>query len=163
MNNKYHFSGRMIFIFLLFFGVFAFAQTGVKIKYYTGTEQGFNVSSSGKLYFSGDNLLVKSEATSTETSIPVSIIQKITFTDEVLATQEIGANKSNLQLYPNPSTNYIRIKSEYKSLAVKIYSTSGQLVLSGNYRSDEDINVSKLNSCVYLVQANGVTIKFIKK
>lgn len=163
MNNNYHFFSKVSFIFLMFIGVFTFAQTGVKIKYYTGTEQGFNVSSSGKLYFSGDNLLVKSEANSTETSIPVSIIQKITFTDEVLATQEIGANKSNLQLYPNPSTNYIRIKSESKSLTVKIYSTSGQLVLSGNYKSDEDINVYKFNAGVYLVQANGVTIKFIKK
>ena len=148
---------------MLILSIFAYSQTDVKIKYYTGTEQGFNVSASGKLYFSGDNLLVKPEATSTETSIPVSIVQKITFTDEVLATQEIGANKSNLQLYPNPSTNYIRIKSESKSLAVKIYSTSGQLIISGNYKSDEDINVSKLNAGVYLIQANGVTIKFIKK
>jgi hypothetical protein len=163
MNNKYHFSGRMIFIFLLFFGVFTFAQTGVKIKYYTGTEQGFNVSSSGKLYFSGDNLLVKPEANSTETSIPVSIIQKITFTDEVLSTQNVGLNKNNLQLYPNPSTDYIRIKSEAKSLDVKIYSLEGKLVVSGTYKSDEDINISKLNAGVYLVQANGVTIKFIKK
>lgn len=147
----------------MFAGVFGFAQTGVKIKYYTGTEQGFNVSASGKLYFSGDNLLVKPEANSTETSIPVSIIQKITFTDEVLATQNVGLNKSNLQLYPNPSTDYIRIKSEAKSLDVKIYNLEGKLVVSGTYKSDEDINVSKLNAGVYLVQANGVTIKFIKK
>lgn len=163
MNNNYHFFSKVSFIFLMFVGVFGFAQTGVKIKYYTGTEQGFNVSASGKLYFSGDNLLVKPEANSTETSIPVSIIQKITFTDEVLATQNVGLNKSNLQLYPNPSTDYIRIKSEAKSLDVKIYSLEGKLVVSGTYKSDEDINVSKLNAGVYLVQANGVTIKFIKK
>ncbi|WP_379966168.1 T9SS type A sorting domain-containing protein [Epilithonimonas sp. UC225_85] len=163
MNNNYHFFSKVSFIFLMFVGVFTFAQTGVKIKYYTGTEQGFNVSASGKLYFSGDNLLVKSEANATETSIPVSIIQKITFTDEVLATQNIGLNKSNLQLYPNPSTDYIRIKSEVKSLDVKIYSLEGKLLVSGTYKSDEDINVSKLNAGVYLVQANGVTIKFIKK
>ena len=147
----------------MFVGFLGFAQTGVKIKYYMGTEQGFNVSASGKLYFSGDNLLVKSEANSTETSIPVSIIQKITFTDEVLATQNVGLNKSNLQLYPNPSTDYIRIKSEAKSLVVKIYNLEGKLVVSGTYKSDEDINVSKLNAGVYLVQANGVTLKFIKK
>ncbi|MCD9856084.1 T9SS type A sorting domain-containing protein [Epilithonimonas sp. JDS] len=163
MNNNYHFFSKVCFIFLMFAGVFGFAQTGVKIKYYTGTEQSFNVSPSGKLYFSGDNLLVKTEANSTETSIPVSIIQKITFTDEVLATQNVGLNKSNLQLYPNPSTDYIRIKSEAKSLDVKIYNLEGKLVVSGTYKSDEDINVCKLNAGVYLVQANGVTLKFIKK
>lgn len=162
MNNNYHFLSKVSFIFLMFVGVFGFAQTGVKIKYYTGTEQNFNVLASGKLYFSGDNLLVKSEANSTETSIPVSIIQKITFTD-VLATQEVGANKNNLKLYPNPSTNYIRIKSDAKSLDVKIYNIDGKLVVLGTYKSDEDINVSKLNAGVYLVQANGVTVKFIKK
>ena len=107
--------------------------------------------------------MVKPEANSTETSIPVSIIQKITFTDEVLATQNVGLNKNNLQLYPNPSTDYIRIKSKAKSLDVKIYNLEGKLVVSGNYISDEDINVSKLNAGVYLVQANGVTLKFIKK
>ncbi|WDF47854.1 T9SS type A sorting domain-containing protein [Chryseobacterium sp. KACC 21268] len=163
MNNNYHFFSKVSFILLMFAGVFGFAQTGVKIKYYTGTEQGFNVSASGKLYFSGDNLLVKPEANSTETSIPVSVIQKITFTDEVLATENVGLNKSNLQLYPNPSTDYIRIKSEAKYLDVKIYNLEGKLLVSGTYKSDEDINVSKLNAGAYLVQANGVTIKFIKK
>ena len=163
MNNNYHIFSKVSFIFLMFASVFGFAQTGVKIKYYTGTEQGFNVSASGKLYFSGDNLLVKSEANSTETSIPVSIIQKITFTDEVLATHNVGLNKSNLQLYPNPSTDYIRIKSEAKSLDVKIYNLEGKLLVSGTYKSDEDINASKLNAGIYLVQANGVTLKFIKK
>ncbi len=163
MNSNYHFFSKVYFVFLMFAGVFTFAQTGVKIKYYTGTEQGFNVTASGKLYFSGDNLLVKPEATSTETSIPVSIIRKITFTDEILATQNVGLNRKNLQLYPNPSTDFIRIKSEKKSLDVKIYSLEGKLVVSGTYKSDQDINVSKLNAGVYLVQANGVTIKFIKK
>lgn len=150
-----------VFLFLLSAG-FAFSQTGIKVTYYTGAEQIFTIETTGKLYFSNDNLLIKTEASATDTSIPVSIIEKITF-NNALATQEIGANEKNLKLYPNPSSDFIRIKSESKSISVKIYNLSGQIVLSGTYKSDENIDVSKLKKGVYLVQANGVTIKFIKK
>lgn len=149
-------------LLFLITGVFCFSQTGIKVTYYTGTEQNFTIQTTGKLYFSGDNLLIKTEAIATDTSIPVSIIEKITFTN-ALATQEIGANEKNLKLYPNPSSDFIRLQSASKSISVKIYNLGGQMVLSGIYKSDENINVSKLEKGVYLVQANGVTIKFIKK
>ncbi|MGC4128901.1 MAG: T9SS type A sorting domain-containing protein [Bergeyella sp.] len=150
----------LLFIFL---AGLAFSQTGIKVIYYTGAEQNFAIQDSGKLYFSGDNLLIKTDASATDTSIPVSIISKIVFSSDSLAAQEVGANDKNLKLYPNPSSDFIRIKSDAKSLSVKIYSLDGKMVLSGNYKSDEDINVSKLEKGVYLVQANGTTIKFIKK
>lgn len=151
-----------VFLFLLSAG-FVFSQTGIKVVYYTGAEQNFAIQNSGKLYFSGDNLLVKTDASAADTSIPVSIISKIVFSNDALATQEIGANEKNMKLYPNPSSDFIRIQSVSKSLSVKIYNLSGQTVLSGTYKSDENIDVSKLEKGVYLVQANGVTIKFIKK
>lgn len=162
MSNNFLFLRRFSALLFLATGLFGFAQTGIKITYYNGTNQGFSISDTGKLYFSGDNLQIKPDAASTETSIPVGIIRKIVFAD-ALAVQELGQNDKNLKLYPNPSSDFIRIKSAVKSLDIKIYSTAGQLVLSGIYKSDEDINVSKLNKGVYLVQANGVTIKFIKK
>lgn len=106
--------------------------------------------------------MIQTAAAASPTSLPVSIIKKIVFSD-ALATQEVGLNKQNVQLYPNPSSNIIRITAESKLLDVKIYSTTGQLVLSGKYKPDEYIDVSKLNAGVYLVQVNGVTIKLIKK
>lgn len=131
--------------------------------YYDGTTQGFNVASAGKLYFESDNLYVKTDVAATPTTIPVSIIRKIVFSN-ALAASTFGQNKTNLVIYPNPSSDAIRIKSDSgETLATKIYSMTGQLMLQGSYQSGEDIDVSNLSSGLYLVQVNGATIKFSKK
>ena len=65
----------------------AAAQTDILITYYTGTEQGYTVAESGKLYFENGNLLVKVSSTATATTIPVSIIRKITFASAPLPLQ----------------------------------------------------------------------------
>ena len=143
---------------------YSFAQTGVTVTYYDGTTQGFNVTTAGKLYFATDNLYVKLDGTTTTpTTIPVTIIRKITFSN-ALNTTIFGENKNNLVLFPNPSLDVIRIKSdENEELKTKMYSLQGQLVLEGTYQSNQDIDVSNLSSGLYLVQVNGLTIKFSKK
>ncbi|WP_374542983.1 T9SS type A sorting domain-containing protein [Flavobacterium sp.] len=155
---------KITFLLLLFVGSFSFAQTGVLVTYYDSNTQVFNVESSGKMYFDSDNLNVKINSTTTiSTTIPVTIIRKITFSS-TLSTTTFGENKNNLVLYPNPSSDVFRIKSdENEKLKINIYSLQGQLVHQGNYQSDEDINVSNLSSGLYLVQVNGLTIKFSKK
>ncbi len=55
------------------------AQTGILVTYYNGTEQGYSVATSGKLYFQNGNLQIAVTNASTPVSIPVSIIRKITF------------------------------------------------------------------------------------
>lgn len=160
----YNFFNLKIRAGLLFFllGWFCYAQTGIKVTYYTGSEQYFTIQNSGKLHFSGDNLLVKTDASAADISIPIDIIRKINFS-ETMEVEEVGANENNIKLYPNPSSDFIRIQSDSKSISVKIFNLNGQMLLSGNYKPGENINVSQLNKGVYLVQANGVTIKFIKK
>ncbi len=148
---------------MLFISSHSFAQTGVNVIYYDGTTQEFNVTTAGKLYFASDNLFVKLDETTTPTTIPVSIIRKITFSS-ALASTTFGESENNLVLYPNPSSDVFRIKSDLnEELKIYIYSLQRQLVHQGIYQSDEDINVSNLSSGLYLVQVNGSTIKFIKK
>lgn len=155
---------KITFILLSLFGTVAFAQTGVNVTYYDGTVQVFNVAETGKLYFGADNLYVQPDAATTPTTIPVTIIRKITFSDAALSTPSFGLNKSQLVLYPNPGSDVVRIKSESaEELKTKIYSLTGQLVLQGIYQPDQDIDVSKLASGLYLVQVNDLTIKFSKK
>lgn len=158
------FFSKTVFLFLLFFAAFSFAQTTIKVTYYTGSTQDYTIDTSGKLYFSGSNLLVKTTSTATDVSIPTTIIRKITFSSTILATQEIGANKNQIKLYPNPSSDIIRITSDKKeALKIKIYSAEGRLVLTGTYQSNEDINISSFKEGFYLVQVNNTTLKLIKK
>lgn len=155
---------KAVFLFLLLFAVFSFAQTTIKVTYYTGSTQDYTIDTSGKLYFSGSNLLVKTTSTAANISIPTTIIRKITFSSLVLATQEIGANKDQIKLYPNPSADYIRITSGKKEgLKIKIYSAEGRLVLNGTYQPNEDINISSFKEGFYLIQVNNTTLKLIKK
>lgn len=154
---------KFTFLLLLLVSSYSFSQTGVTVNYYDNNVQTFNVTSSGKLYFALDNLYVKIDGTTTPTTIPASIIRKITFSND-LSTSTFGENNNNLVLYPNPSSDVIKIKSDTAvDLKVNIYSLYGQLVRQGIYQSDEDIDVSNLASGLYLVQVNGLTIKFSKK
>lgn len=149
---------------LLFLTVsLSFAQTGVTVTYYNGTVQQYNVAATGKLYFANDDLYVKVDAATTPTTIPVGIIRKVTFSG-TLATATFGENRNNLVLYPNPSSDVIKINADsFEELDVKIYSLTGQLVQQGNFAVNQEINVSGLSRGLYLVQVNGVTIKFSKK
>ena len=155
---------KTMLIILFLFAILSFAQTGIKISYLTGTSQDYNISTSGKLYFSGNNLLVKTSSSANDVTIPTSIVKKISFTTTTLTTQEIGLNKNQIQLYPNPSSNIIRIASDKKeAMNVKIYSTEGRLVLSGTYQPNQDIDISRFSEGFYLVQVNNTTLKLIKK
>lgn len=158
------FFSKTVFLFLLLFTAFSFAQTTIKVTYYTGSTQDYTIDTSGKLYFSGSNLLVKTTSTANNVSIPTNIIRKITFSSTVLATQEIGSNKDQIKLYPNPSSDFIRITSnKNEALKVKIYSAEGRLLLNGTYQPNEDIDITNFKEGFYLVQVNNTTLKLIKK
>ncbi len=162
--KNFSFENRKFLILFLFLSVLSLAQTGLKITYYDGTEQGFAVQDSGKLYFSGANLMIEPDASTTATSIPVNIIQKIVFDNSVLGVQNVSGKDLYYILYPNPSNDYIRIKSlKGEKINVSIYATDGKQLLNGQYSSDQNIDVSRLNSGVYLIKANNQTFKLIKK
>ncbi|MCU7618375.1 T9SS type A sorting domain-containing protein [Chryseobacterium sp. PBS4-4] len=155
---------KILSVFLLLFAIFAFSQTAIKVTYYTGSTQDYTIETTGKLYFSGSNLLVKTNGTANNVSIPTNIIRKITFTTSSLATQEIGQNKSKFRLYPNPASDFVKISSDKKQkMNVKIYSSTGSLVLKGTFQPDEEININSLTSGFYLVQVDETTLKMIKK
>lgn len=111
----------------------ALAQTNIVINYYTGTQQQYAVEDSGKLFFSNDNLIIKTSLESTEINIPVSIISKITFKNS-LAVEDIKQNREQIIIYPNPATNYFKISSKEAKSTLNIYNSAGQLVLSKVYK-----------------------------
>ncbi len=80
---------------LLFFAGRGFSQTGILVTYYNGTQQGYSVTTSGKLYFENSNLLIAVTDVSTPVSIPVSIIQKITFSNSSLPLRWVSFTLTN--------------------------------------------------------------------
>lgn len=162
--KNFNFLSSLFAVCMVLLSTFLFGQTTVKVTYYTGSTQDYTIATSGKLYFSGSNLLLKTTSTATDVSIPTNIIRKITFASGNLATQEIGRNTSNIKLYPNPSADFVKISSDKKQkMNVKIYSSSGSLVLKSTFMPDEEINIRSLSAGFYLVQVDQTTLKMIKK
>ena len=154
---------KLILIVILLTAGLTTAQTGVTVTYYTGTTQNFSIETNGKLYFENEELYLKSNSTTTPTVIPVSIIQKITFSN-TLSVTTFGQNENNLTLYPNPASDLIKIGANSNDvMEVKMYTLTGQLVQQGKYFPNEAIDISALSGGIYLIQANGVTFKFVKK
>lgn len=154
-----------IFCLIVMFWIIdiSIAQTGLTVTYYDGTTQNFTVETAGKMYFDTNNLYIKTNVSATPTTIPVSIIRKIIFTD-VLSTDTMEQNQQKLVLYPNPTNGFFRFSSdEQLDFNLRIFNLKGQLVLEGNYTTEQDIDVSRLTHGIYMVQANGITFKFIKQ
>lgn len=61
---------------------------------------------------------------------------------------------NNVQIYPNPASDYIRLISEGNGY-YEVMNIAGQLVLSGEITKDDQlINISMLDKGVYMIKAN---------
>lgn len=60
---------------------------------------------------------------------------------------------SELNLYPNPTDKYFKIKTSFKKNSwIKISDIFGRLIIFENLEGDESINTSSLESGIYLIQ-----------
>jgi len=74
----------------------------------------------------------------------------------------------NILIYPNPvsgNTLYIKGKNPEKVHQIQIFDISGKLLKTENnpFRNKNSIDVSTLNSGIYLLKIDNKTLKFIKK
>jgi hypothetical protein len=93
------------------------------------------------------------------------------FSDTITQTVDISAtgidepkNNKNLIIYPNPTSNFIQIKTSLKYTSISIIDLTGQLVKQ--VANSAKIDVSDLNNGIYFIQLVGddnVVKKFIKE
>jgi|GEM_PF-2895442 len=95
-----------------------------------------------------------------------NLVKIITLPDTTLETNEI-TEQPKIQIYPNPATDFINIKSTAKIRSAEIFDMSGKTVKSINRITDGKIAVSELVKGTYLLQIQTEkgteTLKFIKK
>jgi hypothetical protein len=67
--------------------------------------------------------------------------------------------------YPNPVEDKLHLKviNSSGSIPFHIYSITGVKVMDGSVKSEKTINTAILNAGVYVIDAGGVKVKFIKK
>ncbi|WP_027383330.1 T9SS type A sorting domain-containing protein [Epilithonimonas caeni] len=84
--------------------------------------------------------------------------------EEVLKTDEV--NKISINIYPNPTSDFINIITKEKINNIDIYDSTGRKV-TAEYKLNNQIDVRKLINGIYYIKIktdkNNLTSKFIKK
>ena len=77
----------------------------------------------------------------------------------------ISTSDLELKIFPNPTSEFITINSLAKNnLSFSIFSTVGKTVMNGNInKSNPKINISNLESQLYILMIGGNSFKIIKK
>ncbi|AZA80767.1 hypothetical protein C1637_11910 [Chryseobacterium lactis] len=86
-----------------------------------------------------------------------------------LATAESKYSNKSVKVYPNPAQNFIKIQmSELQDFEYKIFDFSGKLIITGQAKSDDQINIQSLTTGNYIIKMKDKnkqeqSIKFVKK
>lgn len=145
--------------------VLAQAQTPVKVNYNDGTAQFFPVESTGKMYFSNDNLMLSTDATSSPTTIPISLIRAITFeADNTTGLNDKESAATSISIYPNPANSYFTIAdTKNQKLLLSIFDLNGKQLSAGNFISGDRVAINHLAAGLYIVKINNQQFKLIKQ
>ncbi|AUP77457.1 T9SS type A sorting domain-containing protein [Flavivirga eckloniae] len=96
-------------------------------------------------------------------SIGTSYGDLSTIDTSVLSDNNIDS-KAKIKVYPNPSTNFIRLSSETELKGYAIYTMLGREVLKGTTVNKNKIDIKSLSKGIYLLKLENLeVIKFIKE
>lgn len=111
-------------------------------------------------YFASGNIMITSLKYGSPTYVPGLFLVR----SSTLSVEDYSL--SNFNLFPNPSTNFVKINSiETPISKIQVFDISGKLILTNNYNSEITINlnVSSLAKGIYLLKINNrITKKLIK-
>ena len=84
--------------------------------------------------------------------------------DGTLAVSDINLLKGAIQIFPNPSSDYIQIKALTKAEKFKIYNEFGEILKAGTTDDNMKINVQDLTNGLYFLKLESdKTFKFLKE
>lgn len=95
-------------------------------------------------------------------------LSRATATDQLLGIDDVElSDVASFKLFPNPANNFIELSSNIDIEAVSITNSIGQTVLEINNVSNNTLDISELNSGLYLITvksgASSQTKRFIKQ
>lgn len=134
----------------------------VDVSSYTPGSFTITPSTSG-VYYLGFNVYTTTDMIG---SFGVMMFDNISLTTSSLSTSE-NLLSQNMQVYPNPTSDYLNIKGAKKVSEIKVFDVSGRVVLSSD-KAEQRLDVSQLTKGAYILNlknADGTssTHKFIKK
>lgn len=132
-----------------------------------GHTQSIDVYESGKMYFSGDFLVIEPSENSESKQNPVKIdlkeIKKLLFSNGDASKVDDATYVSSFDVAPNPAKDFITVRIPFdEERSYSIYDMKGNIVMSGTVSNGEKLNVESLPSGMYLMNIGNMYIKFNK-
>lgn len=150
----------LITLFSLMACYCANAESILTVEYLDGNKAKEQLALLSKIEFNGNgNITFDYVSGGSKDFGNVSNTQKIVFSDGDLSSSKQGT-ASSISVYPNPSSETIRIEGMRDGQVVKIYSVAGKLERTSN---ESTINVSNLSNGEYFVVIGQTVAKLIKK
>lgn len=152
-----------LILLLFFFAGFLLRGTAQNVTLVVtnndGTEQSFQLTDEGQLYFENGERLVIEDGTGITVTFPLADIRKLVCT-EITGIDENAT--SDLLLIPNPSRNHFLISNLQNSCEARLYALDGRLVKSFIATEGMPVDISGLTSGMYLLHIDGQTLKMMK-
>ncbi len=146
---------------MLFWGYSASATNVVSvIRKSTGEISFFELDDSGKLYFSDDDMMIQTSASSSPKSITLSDIAKVTFKEETSVNDILADGQS---VYPNPTSDYVYISYVKEGARIDVYAWNGMLLKSDSYSQVNGVSLVELPVGMYVIRVDGRSFKIVKK
>lgn len=84
--------------------------------------------------------------------------------DTTLSIVDISSPSNNIVIYPNPAYDYLNISNLKEMSHYQIFDVIGNKISEGNLINNDNIDVSELNTGIYLIKLNDTeSFKFIKR
>lgn len=126
----------------------------------------YTMYSTGKMYFSGSQLVIDTIGDGNLIKTNISAINKLLFTTfeyDPAGDVRIINGATALEVYPNPASDVLAIQSsEEGQFNYQILSVTGRILKQGQTSNGASINVSSLEKGVYFIRVNGSILKFSK-
>ncbi len=138
------------------------SQSTVTVTRTSGAVYTYTVQTDGNITFNGDYVIIKESATSDETSIQMSGIRSMKFSDGLSGINDISATSAPI-LYPNPAKEYCIVRTnESGPHRVSVYTMTGALLIDTTVEEGGRLDISGLPSAIYMVKINNTTTKLCK-
>jgi len=155
---------KLIIYLLLFLPLAARAETALIVEPLSGADKQFAVSLIGQIRFA-DNFMYLFKSSGEELGhTPIAEIGKIVFREMPDEPTSMNNVSANIQVFPNPTSDYLLIKGLEANQTARVFSLDGKLMsTSQTTDSETKIDVSNLQQGNYLLQIGAEIVKFIKK
>lgn len=134
-------------------------QTAITIHGDDGTASSFTLGETGAIYFSGDMITVKDDA-STSVTFDMDHILKVTFS----AVEGLEDVENQMVIaYPNPANHSFRLRGiGDEPQMVTIYTLDGRCLFMDTCTEDSQISVSSWPKGFYIVKCGDCVTKICK-